>query len=131
VRVARILAAVQCGRRSPAEGVAAIFIAQVYGIDLTFADQILVAVTALLASIGAASVPMSGMVMMFVILNAVAPETTNSGGEKDEAYFRWPAEYGTYYLVAAEMSSLTASTNGETLTVQIIKNGFCCAVSTP
>lgn len=51
--------------------VAAIFIAQVYGIDLTFGDQVLVAVTALLASIGAASVPMSGMVMMFIIFNAV------------------------------------------------------------
>lgn len=53
------------------ECVAAIFIAQVYGIDLSFTQQILVTITALLASIGAASVPMSGMVMMFVILNAV------------------------------------------------------------
>jgi len=53
------------------ECVAAIFIAQVYGFDLTFTAQIIIAFTALLASIGAASVPMSGMVMMSIILKAV------------------------------------------------------------
>ncbi len=53
------------------ECVAVIFIAQVYGFDLTFAQQIIIVITALLASIGAASVPMSGMVMMSIILGAV------------------------------------------------------------
>jgi proton glutamate symport protein len=53
------------------ECVAAIFIAQVYGFDLSLGAQLTVAITALLASIGAASVPMSGMVMLFVVLNAV------------------------------------------------------------
>jgi Na+/H+-dicarboxylate symporter len=53
------------------ECVATIFIAQVYGVDLTWTDQIIVVITALLASIGAASVPMSGLVMMSIILNAV------------------------------------------------------------
>jgi len=53
------------------ECVATIFIAQVYGFDLSFGAQALVAVTALLASIGAASIPMSGMVMMSIILKAV------------------------------------------------------------
>ncbi len=53
------------------ECVATIFIAQVYGFDLSFAAQMTVAVTAVLASIGAASVPMSGMVMMSIILSAV------------------------------------------------------------
>ncbi len=53
------------------ECVAAIFIAQVYGFELTFAQQLIIVLTALLASIGAASVPMSGMVMMFIILPAV------------------------------------------------------------
>lgn len=53
------------------ECVAAIFIAQVYGFNLTFAAQLMIVVTALLASIGAASVPMSGMVMMSIILKAV------------------------------------------------------------
>jgi proton glutamate symport protein len=53
------------------ECVATMFIAQVYGFELTIAAQFIVVVTALLASIGAASVPMSGMVMMSIILKAV------------------------------------------------------------
>jgi len=53
------------------ECVATIFIAQVYGFELSFGAQIIVVFTALLASIGAASVPMSGMVMMSIILKAV------------------------------------------------------------
>ena len=53
------------------ECVAVMFIAQVYGIGLSFTDQILVVVTALLASIGAAGIPMAGLVMMTVILTAV------------------------------------------------------------
>jgi proton glutamate symport protein len=53
------------------ECVAAMFIAQAYGIDLTFLQQAVVVVTALLASIGAAGIPMAGLVMMTVILTAV------------------------------------------------------------
>ena len=53
------------------ECVATIFIAQVYGFDLSISAQALIIITALLASIGAASVPMSGLVMMSIILNAV------------------------------------------------------------
>ncbi|MEN8156403.1 MAG: dicarboxylate/amino acid:cation symporter [Bacteroidota bacterium] len=53
------------------EVVATIFIAQVYGFDLTLAQQGIIVVTAVMASIGAASIPMSGLVMMTIILNAV------------------------------------------------------------
>ncbi len=53
------------------ECVATIFIAQVYGIELTAGAQVIVIITTLLASIGAASVPMSGLVMMSIILKAV------------------------------------------------------------
>jgi Na+/H+-dicarboxylate symporter len=53
------------------ECVAAMFIAQAYGIDLTFLQQMIVVVTALLASIGAAGIPMAGLVMISVILSAV------------------------------------------------------------
>ncbi|MFC1639242.1 dicarboxylate/amino acid:cation symporter [Gemmatimonadota bacterium] len=53
------------------ECVAVIFIAQVYGIALSFDQQLVIVFTALLASIGAASVPMSGLVMMSIILGAV------------------------------------------------------------
>ncbi len=53
------------------ECVAAIFIAQVYGIHLSFFQQFLVVITALLASIGAAGIPMAGLVMITIILRAV------------------------------------------------------------
>lgn len=53
------------------ECVAVIFIAQVYGIGVSLDQQLVIALTALLASIGAASVPMSGLVMMSIILTAV------------------------------------------------------------
>lgn len=53
------------------ELVAAMFIAQAYGIDLSFTEQIIVVITGLLASIGAAGIPMAGLVMISVILSAV------------------------------------------------------------
>lgn len=53
------------------ECVAALFIAQAYGVDLTIIQQAIVVFTALLASIGAAAIPMAGLVMITVILTAV------------------------------------------------------------
>ncbi len=53
------------------ECVAAIFIAQAYGVELTLFNQFVVVITALLASIGAAAIPMAGLVMITVILSAV------------------------------------------------------------
>ncbi|MFO7791338.1 MAG: dicarboxylate/amino acid:cation symporter [Bacteroidales bacterium] len=53
------------------ECVAAIFIAQAYGIDLSILQQAIVVVTGLLASIGAAAVPMAGLVMISIILSVV------------------------------------------------------------
>ncbi len=53
------------------ECVAAMFIAQAYGVELTFIQQMLVVITALLASIGAAGIPMAGLVMITVVLTAV------------------------------------------------------------
>jgi Na+/H+-dicarboxylate symporter len=53
------------------ECVAAMFISQAYGIELSFGQQAIVVFTALLASIGAAGIPMAGLVMITVILSAV------------------------------------------------------------
>ncbi|MBC8180459.1 dicarboxylate/amino acid:cation symporter [candidate division KSB1 bacterium] len=53
------------------ECVATIFIAQIYGLELTIAQQGLIVLTALLASIGAAGIPMAGLVMMTIILRAI------------------------------------------------------------
>ena len=53
------------------ECVAAMFIAQAYGIELDITQQIIVVSTSLLASIGAAGIPMAGLVMISVVLTAV------------------------------------------------------------
>jgi Na+/H+-dicarboxylate symporter len=53
------------------ECVAAMFIAQAYGIELGPMQQILLVFTALLASIGAAGIPMAGLVMISVVLTSV------------------------------------------------------------
>ena len=53
------------------ECVAAMFIAQAYGIDMSIIQQAIIVFTALLASIGAAGIPMAGLVMISVILTAV------------------------------------------------------------
>lgn len=53
------------------EAVAAMFIAQIAGIDLTIGQQIIVFLTATLASIGAAGIPHAGTVMMVMVLKAV------------------------------------------------------------
>lgn len=53
------------------ESVAAVFIAQVYGIELGFHQQIIIFMTATLAAIGAAGIPSAGLVTMAIVLNAV------------------------------------------------------------
>ena len=53
------------------QGVAAVFIAQAIGIDLTFADQFTIVATAVLASIGTAAVPGAGIIMLVIILEAI------------------------------------------------------------
>lgn len=53
------------------QAVAAMFIAQVYGIDLSLGQQCVVVVTAALAGIATAGVPQHGLVNMVIVLSAV------------------------------------------------------------
>ncbi|MGM9948586.1 MAG: dicarboxylate/amino acid:cation symporter [Lysinibacillus sp.] len=53
------------------QGVATIFIAQVFAVDLTVTDMLLVILTAVLASIGTAAVPGAGMIMLAMVLESV------------------------------------------------------------
>ncbi len=53
------------------QGVATVFIAQVFGYDLTITDYAMVVVTATLASIGTAGVPGVGLIMLGMVLNQV------------------------------------------------------------
>jgi len=50
------------------QGVATVFIAQVYGIDLTSSQLLMVVLTATLASIGTAAVPSAGLIMLSLVL---------------------------------------------------------------
>jgi Na+/H+-dicarboxylate symporter len=53
------------------EAVAVIFTAQVFGVDLSISQQIMVLLTATLASIGTAGVPGSGLVMLTIVISSV------------------------------------------------------------
>ncbi len=53
------------------QAVAAVFISQALGFELTFADQLTIVLTALLASIGSAAVPGAGMVMLVIVLESI------------------------------------------------------------
>jgi proton glutamate symport protein len=53
------------------ECAAALFIAQAYGLDLSFAQQFLVVILALLTSIGVAGIPAASLVAISVILTAI------------------------------------------------------------
>ncbi len=52
------------------QGVAAVFIAQLYGLDLSIGQQLTIVLTATLASIGTAAVPGVGIVMLVIVLEA-------------------------------------------------------------
>ncbi len=53
------------------QGVATVFIANAYSIDLLFVDYLMVILTATLASIGTAGVPGVGLIMLAMVLNQV------------------------------------------------------------
>ncbi len=53
------------------QAVAVMFIAQIYGIPLDMAGQLMVVLTATLASIGTAGVPSAGIIMLIIVLQSV------------------------------------------------------------
>jgi len=53
------------------QGVATLFIAQVYQVDLSMADCVAIVATATLASVGTAGIPSVGLVMLSMVLNQV------------------------------------------------------------
>lgn len=57
------------------QGVAVIFIAQVYGMDLTPAQLLTVIATAMIASIGTAGIPSVGLIMLAMVLTSVGLPT--------------------------------------------------------
>jgi Na+/H+-dicarboxylate symporter len=53
------------------QGVATVFIAQVYGMSLTASQQLTILLTALLASIGTAGIPAAGVITLAIVLDSV------------------------------------------------------------
>ena len=53
------------------QGVSVIFIAQIFGVPLTLSQQLMIILTATLASIGTAGVPGSGVIMLAMVLQSV------------------------------------------------------------
>lgn len=53
------------------QGVAAVFIAQALGMDLTWTQQLMIVLTATLASIGSAGVPGAGLIMLIIVLESI------------------------------------------------------------
>jgi proton glutamate symport protein len=53
------------------QAVAAVFIAQALGVELTMSDQLAIVLTATLASIGSAAVPGAGIVMLVIVLGSI------------------------------------------------------------
>ncbi|WP_215225270.1 dicarboxylate/amino acid:cation symporter [Echinicola shivajiensis] len=53
------------------QGVAAVFIAQALGMDLTITQQLMIVLTATLASIGTAGVPGAGLIMLLIVLESI------------------------------------------------------------
>ena len=54
------------------EAMAALFIAQMIGLALSFQQQVVIVLTSILASVGAAGIPEAGLVTMTLVFNAVA-----------------------------------------------------------
>jgi proton glutamate symport protein len=54
------------------QGVAAVFIAQALGLDLTLTQQLMIVLTATLASIGTAGVPGAGIIMLIIVLESIS-----------------------------------------------------------
>lgn len=57
------------------QAVAAVFLAQIYGMDLSLGQQLTIILTATLASIGSAAVPGAGMIMLVIVLGSVGIPT--------------------------------------------------------
>jgi len=59
------------------QAIAAVFVCQVLGHELAFSDQLMIVLTATLASIGAAAVPSAGIIMLVIVLESVGFPSQN------------------------------------------------------
>ena len=66
------------------EAVAVVFLFQLYGIDLSFGELVIVVITATLAAVGAAGIPSAGVVTMIIVITAVNTVLRGQGAAESE-----------------------------------------------
>lgn len=93
------------------QGVAAVFIAQVMGYDLTIGQQLSVIATATLASIGAAAVPGAGILMLVIVLESIGVN---------------PAGIALIFAVDRPLDMLRTATNvtGDLMVAKLMNRSF-------
>jgi Na+/H+-dicarboxylate symporter len=100
------------------QGVAAVFIAQIYGMDLSVVAQATIVFSATLASVGAAGVPGAGMITLTMVLTAVGVPVEGValvlGVDRVLDMFRTT----TNVIGDATATALVATARGEALTVR-------------
>jgi len=64
------------------QGVAAIFAANLVGVQLSIAEQVTVVLVAVLASVGAAGVPGTGLIMLTLVLTQLGLRSKSSGSSR-------------------------------------------------
>ena len=108
------------------QAVAVMFIAQIYGIELTLADQLIVVLTATLASVGAAGVPSAGIITLIIVLNSVGmAEHVQAGIALILGVDRILDMLRTSVNVTGDLtcSAFIARTEGETLLPELAAGG--------
>ena len=66
------------------EAVAVVFLFQLWGIDLSFSELLIVVITATLAAIGAAGIPSAGTVTMVIVISAVNKGLEGQGAPPED-----------------------------------------------
>lgn len=108
------------------QAVAAMFIAQIYGIDLSLGLQLTIVLTATLASVGAAGVPSAGIITLIIVLNAVGlGEHVQAGIALILGVDRILDMLRTSVNVCGDLtaSAVIATTEGETLSLSAVPAG--------
>jgi Na+/H+-dicarboxylate symporter len=102
------------------EAVAVVFLFQLWGIDLSFSELLIVVITATLAAIGAAGIPSAGTVTMIIVISAVNKGLQGQGAS--EAHLLPVAAIGVIIGVdrIVDMCRTTVNVWGDAVGAKII-----------
>ena len=95
------------------EAIAVIFAAQIYGIELSITQLLLILLSATIASIGTAGIPGSGLVMLVIVLNAAGLPIEAVGLLAGIDRILNMARVGTNLIGDAATAVVVAKTRGE------------------